>query len=98
VWDVKPKDTRKAIAAANDLCNKRGIGLQVMSSGKGSHQALIFTDLTTSESVKVVIAGGSEIGAGVQRKTLRYLKSISSALRFAEVVREILAIVFGGSG
>jgi hypothetical protein len=96
---MKPRDTRKAIAAANDLCSKRGIGLQVIkASGKGSHQALIFTDLTTNESVKVVIAGGSEISPGVQRKVLQYLKGISSALRFAEVIREILDLVFLGGG
>ena len=94
---MKAKDTRKSIAAAKALCKSRGITLLIVKDdGKGSHQALIFSDDATGEAVKVVIAGGAEISPGVQRRTLQYLRDMSSVLKVAEAVRQILDSVFGG--
>jgi hypothetical protein len=94
---MKPRDTRKSIAAAKELCKKHGIAFELIKEkGKGSHQALLFKDITTNESVKIVIAGGDQISPGVQRGILKYLREVSRAVKVAEVVCEIWSIVFGG--
>ncbi len=91
---MQPKDAQRAISAARKLCKRHGITLDVIA-GKGSHRGLIFTDDSTGEKVKIVLAGGKEISPGVQRGALEYLRTMADASRIAEVAKDILEAVFG---
>lgn len=67
-------DKAKALRQVRRSCTSAGIDfVSVPALGKGSHQGIVFKDLETGASVKLVFSGGREISPGVQRRILKRL-------------------------
>ena len=89
---MKDIETRKAIQALKKLCKKRGIELTT-TSGRGSHVAMVFRDIETDKTLKIVVGGHGTISAGVQRDTITYVENATKWLGVAKLAATVLKIL-----
>ncbi len=76
---MKSVDTKPAIRDLRTIADRIGIEVTVVAGrGKGAHQALLFRDTKSNETVSITISTKSSITPGVQRALLRYLAGMEA--------------------